>query len=61
MIPPGSRTPTTNTDWAGEYGYDTDSRKAEKTFRACQRQRAKLFAFLGPELYQTLLWDTERD
>lgn len=23
--------------WAADYGYDTDSRKAERTFRACQK------------------------
>ena len=34
-------------DWAGEYGYNTDSRQAEKTFRACLRLTHKLRAFLG--------------
>ena len=29
-------------DWAGEYGYDTDSRAAEKIFRACMAQGEKL-------------------
>lgn len=24
-------------DWCGEYGYDTDSRRAEKVYRACVR------------------------
>jgi hypothetical protein len=29
-------------DWCAEYGYDTDSRKAERTWRAVVRQSAKL-------------------
>ncbi len=47
-------------DWCGEYGYDTDSRKAEKIFKTCERQAEKLKAFLG-HLYKTLLWETERE
>jgi len=46
--------------WACEYGYDTDSRKAEKTFKACERAAAKLEQFLGADEYQHLLWHTER-
>jgi hypothetical protein len=46
-------------DWCGEYGYDTDSRKAEKTYKVCARQAAKLRVFLGDELYDQLLWHTE--
>lgn len=48
-------------DWASEYGYDTDSRKAEKTFRTIQRQAARLKAFLGEDAYKSLLWNTERE
>jgi hypothetical protein len=48
-------------DWASEYGYDTDSRKAERTFKACQRISKKLHQFLGAEAYQALLFDTEND
>ncbi len=29
-------------DFCGEYGYDTDSKKAEKTWKACLEQSAKL-------------------
>jgi hypothetical protein len=47
-------------DWAGDYGYDTDSRKAEKKYRACVSSRDKLKRFLGDALYQTLLYGTER-
>mgnify|MGYP001612760041 CR=1 FL=1 len=48
-------------EWAPEYGYDPDSRKAETTYRVCVRQQVSLRAFLGHELYETLLWDCDRD
>ena len=47
-------------DWCGEYGYDTDSRKAERIFKVCERQAAKLRNFLGQDDYEALLWHTER-
>lgn len=47
-------------EWASEYGYDTDSRKAEKAFKTCEQQAKKLQQFLGDDLYQELLWKTER-
>jgi hypothetical protein len=47
-------------EWASELGYDADSRKAEKTFKACERSAEKLHNFLGPALYQQLLYETER-
>ncbi len=47
--------------WAGEYGYDTDSRKAERTFNAVKKQSQKLDAFLSQDQYETLLWHTERE
>lgn len=46
-------------EWAADLGMDTDSRKAERTYRQCERQTAKLKQFLGPELYDTLLFHTE--
>lgn len=46
--------------WAEDYGYDTDSRKTEKTFRAIKRQAEQLKRTLGEEAYQELLWNTER-
>jgi hypothetical protein len=46
-------------DWAGEYGYDTDSRKAEKIFKATEKQSAELRSFLG-DAYEALLWNTAR-
>jgi hypothetical protein len=48
-------------DWCAEYGYDTDSRKAERTFRACEREAKRLQAFLGESAYKTLLYDVERE
>ena len=36
-------------DWAGDYGYDVDSRKAEKIYRACLEIALKLRAALGDE------------
>lgn len=47
-------------DWCGEYGYDTDSRKAERIYNVVRRQADALRRLLGDDLYNTLLWDTER-
>ena len=46
-------------DWASDLGYDTDSRKAEKIFKVCEKQAERLKKFLGEDLYKILLWDTE--
>lgn len=49
-------------DWCGEYGYDTDSRKAERIFKVCEREADKLRRFLGSSAaYETLLFGTERE
>jgi hypothetical protein len=48
-------------DWASEYGYDTDSRKAEKMYKVIGKQADKLKLFLGENLYDSLLWNTERE
>lgn len=45
--------------WAREFGYDTDLRKAEKTFKACLKQAEELKRFLGEDAYKELLWETE--
>jgi hypothetical protein len=37
-------------DWANDYGYDTDSRKAEETYKQVEAQSKELRAFLG-DLY----------
>jgi hypothetical protein len=47
-------------DWCTEYGYDTDSRRAHRTYALCIRQGAKLQHLLGIDLYHELLEDTER-
>jgi hypothetical protein len=47
-------------DWASDLGYDPDSRKAEKVYRACERQAAKLRNLLGNSEYGALLYDVER-
>ena len=47
-------------DWAGDYGYDEDSRKGERIYQAIREERNKLEAFLGRDLYQTLLYKVER-
>lgn len=46
-------------DWASEYGYDTDSRKAEKIYRAVKRQAEQIKRTIGEDAYQELLWNTE--
>lgn len=47
-------------DWASEYGYDTDSRKAEKVYRIVKRQAQQLKRMLGDAPYNVLLWEVER-
>lgn len=49
-------------DWASEYGYDTDSRKAERTFKACLRQSDDLRDWLNGDeaLVEELVYHTER-
>jgi hypothetical protein len=46
-------------EWCSEYGYNTDSRKAEKIFKVCEHQAARLKNLLGDDLYDQLLWHTE--
>lgn len=47
-------------DWADDYGYDTDSRKAERIYKACVKSAEKLRAFCGCA-YSDLLFKTERE
>jgi hypothetical protein len=47
-------------DWCGEYGFDTDSRKAERTYNTVKRQADKLRTFMGDD-YEALLYHTERE
>lgn len=46
--------------WAEDYGYDPDSRKAERTYRIVGRQAERLEAFLGTETYAVLLWEVDK-
>ena len=36
-------------DWCADFGYDTDSRKAERTYKECVKIAGKLHKFLGDE------------
>lgn len=47
-------------EWCSEYGYDEDSRKAERTYNACSEQSQELQRILGDEAYNELLWECER-
>lgn len=47
-------------DWANEYGYDTDSRKAEKTYNTIGEQSKRLRKLLGRTEYTVLLEKVER-
>lgn len=51
---------TTFEEWCGNYGYDSDSRKAHRLYQAVKRQHGKLIAFLGRDLYKELIYQTER-
>lgn len=44
-------------EWADNYGYDSDSRKAKATFDNIERQSAELRSFLGEDAYQNLLFE----
>ena len=41
-------------EWASDFGYNSDSRSAERTFKACQKGSRKLEKFLGDELLEEL-------
>ena len=45
-------------DWASEYGYDADSRKAERTYKVVERQTTALKRVFG-DLFDTLVYHTE--
>lgn len=48
-------------EWASDYGFDVDSRKAMKSYKTTKRQAEKLRALLGAAAYDTLLYGTERE
>lgn len=47
-------------EWARDLGYDEDSRAAERIYNACVDQSAELHRLLGQELFDELLYKTER-
>lgn len=57
--PAGTGIFTSFENWADEYGYERDSRKAEATYDVCVKQAKELREFLG-NLYQKLLFEVER-
>lgn len=46
-------------DWCAEYGYDSDSRKALRTYEAYQENAARLRALLGATQYNVLMNEVE--
>ena len=46
-------------DWCGEFGYDTDSRKAEGIYKACEKVAENMKRLLGDD-YEAFLY-AERD
>src|SRR5262249_20478447 len=46
-------------NWCGDYGYDTDSRRAERTYQAVQKQTAKLRRLLGDDFDRIVYGDDE--
>ena len=47
-------------DFCSEFGYDEDSRKAEKTYNTILKQAEKTEKFLGTELFNQLVYDVEQ-
>jgi hypothetical protein len=47
-------------DWAAEYGYDLDSRRAERIYKVVIRQSKQFEALLGRDLLKELAYKTER-
>lgn len=45
--------------WCAEFGYDADSRSAERTYNAVRKQTASLRAFLGSDT-DALIYETDR-
>lgn len=48
-------------EWAENLGYDMDSRKAEKIYKACQNNFNGLLRVLGMDALCELIEDTERE
>lgn len=49
-------------EWAGEFGYDTDSRKAEAIYKECLSLRDRLIKFLGSKAeFIKLAYEVDRE
>jgi hypothetical protein len=46
-------------DWCADFGYDTDSRKAEKIYRACGNIGHRLERVFGADLYLDMIDNVE--
>ena len=46
-------------EWAGDHGYEKDSRKAYATWQIISKQVKRLHQFLGDD-YERVLWEIER-
>lgn len=46
-------------EWASEYGYDEDSRKAERIYRQVERQTRKLENLLGDDFERIIYTDED--
>lgn len=47
-------TETANEDWAENFGYDSDSRKAEKMFNECRETGFNLLRVIGADRFDEL-------
>lgn len=48
-------------EWLAEFGYGADSHRGFLTFRSVEKQAVRLQEWLGHDLYEELLWHTERE
>lgn len=54
LLSDASNASETFEEWCSNFGYSDDSMKAMEIYRACQKTRAALQRFLGPELIDRL-------
>ena len=47
-------------DWASEYGYDTDSRQAEKIYNTVRQQAMDIESLIGRDQAELLAFEIER-
>lgn len=46
-------------EWCSDLGYDTDSRKAERTYKACEKQAHRAEGFFAPDFEEFLACQEE--